>query len=219
MVESDSFFYRALCPGSRDFPMGRQEGTVVQLEKKSLFKTIISRPTLTILRGVIMKVGTVFDRILDGLALIAGVLLAFASLSVGAVIFSRYFLNRPLGWMIEIDEYILLHLAFLLAPWVLKKEAHVRMDVVIEHMPPRIQLTSNVVGSILGAMVCMVLTWFGTKVTWHLYQSGTLTPTYLEIPKFPLTIVIPFGSFLFMIQFLRRAYGYIRGWNAAQAEK
>jgi TRAP-type transport system small permease protein len=166
-----------------------------------------------------MKVSNVFDRVLDGLAATAGILLCLASLSVGVMIFSRYFLNRPLGWMIEINEYILLHLAFLLAAWVLRKEAHVRMDVVIEHLSPRIQLTVNIIGSILGVMVCIVLTGFGTKVTWDLYQSGTLTPTYLELPKFPFTIVIPFGSFLFMLQFLRRTYGFIRAWNTPQREK
>jgi len=161
-----------------------------------------------------MKVGTVFDRFLDGLAFLAGILLILASFGVGAVIFSRYFLNRPMGWMIEIAEYILLHLTFLLAAWVLKKEAHVRMDVVIESLNPKIRLACNVLGSIFGALVCMVLVWFGTKVTWHLYQSGTLTTTYLELPKFPLTIVIPFGSLLFMIQFIRRAHGFMKAGSA-----
>ncbi|MEJ2724764.1 MAG: TRAP transporter small permease [Deltaproteobacteria bacterium] len=164
-----------------------------------------------------MKVGTVFDRILDGLAFFAGVLLVFASFSVCAVIFSRYFLNRPLGWMIEINEYILLYLAFLLAAWVLKKDAHVKMDVVVERLNPKIQLVCNVAGSILGAIVFFVLTCFGIKVTWHLYQSGTLTPTYLELPKYPFTMVIPFGSFLFMLQFIRRAYGFIHAWGAPQS--
>ena len=157
-----------------------------------------------------MKIGTIFDRFLDVLAVLAGILLVCASFGVGVMIFSRYFLNRPMGWMIEIAEYILLHLTFLLAAWVLKRDAHVKMDVVVEFLGPRIRLFLNVFGSILGAMVCIVLVWFGTKVTWHLYQSGTLTPTYLEVPKFPLTIVIPFGSLLFMIQFIRRAYGFIR---------
>ena len=165
-----------------------------------------------------MKIGTIFDRFLDGLAVLAGILLVSASFGVGVMIFSRYFLNRPMGWMIEIAEYILLHLTFLLAAWVLKREAHVKMDVVIEFLSPRIRLFCNVFGSILGAMVCIVLIWFGTKVTWHLYQSGTLTTTYLEVPKYPLTIVIPFDSLLFMIQFIRRAYGFIKAASAPGSE-
>ncbi len=166
-----------------------------------------------------MKIGTIFDRFIDALAFIAGVLLVLASFGVGFMIFSRYFLNRPLGWVIEIDEYILLLLAFLLAAWVLKRDAHVKMDVVVEHLPPRIRLVCNVVGAILGAMVCLVLTWFGTKVTWHLYQSGTLTPTYLELPKYPFVAVIPFGSLLFMIQFIRRACGFIRTSDATKIKE
>jgi C4-dicarboxylate transporter DctQ subunit len=166
-----------------------------------------------------MKVGTIFDRFLDGLAFLAGILLVLASFGVFAMILSRYFLNRPMGWMIELAEYVLLYMSFLLAAWVLKKEAHVRMDVLVESLNPRIRLVCNVFSSILGAMVCMVLVWFGTKVTWHLYQSGTLTTTYLEIPKFPLSIVIPFGSLLFMIQFIRRAYGFIKTGSELGEEK
>lgn len=166
-----------------------------------------------------MKVGTMFDRFLDGLAFLAGILLVLASFGVAAMIASRYFLNRPLGWMIEIAEYILLYMSFLLAAWVLKKDAHVKMDVVVEFLSPRIRLVCNVFSAILGAMVCIVLVWFGTKVTWHLYQSGTLTTTYLEVPKYPLAIVIPFGSLLFMIQFIRKAYGFIKAGSAAGGEK
>ena len=166
-----------------------------------------------------MKVGTMFDRFLDGLVVIAGIMLVFASFGVAAMIASRFFLNRPLGWMIEIAEYILLYMSFLLAAWVLKKDAHVKMDVVVEHLGPRIQLVCNVFSSILGAMVCMVLVWFGTKVTWQLYQSGSLTTTYLEVPKYPLAIVIRFGSLLFMIQFIGRAYGFIKDGSEPGGEK
>ena len=100
-----------------------------------------------------------------------------------------------------------------------EKDAHVKMDVVIEHLSPRIKWVCNVFSSILGAMVCMVLVWFGTKVTWQLYQSGTLTTTYLEVPKFPLAIVIPFGSLLFMIQFIRKAYGFVKAGIEPGGEK
>ena len=166
-----------------------------------------------------MKLGIIFDRFLDALVVLSGILLVFASFGVAAMIVSRSLLNRPLGWMIEIAEYILLYMAFLLAAWALKKDAHVKMDVVIEHLSPRIQWVCNVLSSILGAMVCMVLVWFGTKVTWQLYQSGTLTTTYLEVPKFPLAIVIPFGSLLFMIQFIRKAYGFVKAGIEPGGEK
>lgn len=160
-----------------------------------------------------MKVMNVFDRTLDVLFVLSGVLLSFASLSVGAMIFSRYFLNRPMGWIIEINEYILLHLAFMMAAWVLRKEAHVKMDIVFDQLGPRLQVALNIMSSIVGAAVCFVLTWFGAKVTWQLYLKKSLTTTYLEIPKWPLTIVIFFGSFLLMVQFIRRISGFQQAWR------
>ncbi|MFZ0449160.1 MAG: TRAP transporter small permease [Desulfatiglandaceae bacterium] len=160
-----------------------------------------------------MKVSTVFDRTIDVLFVVSGVMLAFASLSVGAMVFSRYFLNRPLGWIIEINEYILLHIAFLTPAWVLRKEAHVKMDILFDVLGPKLQMILNLFSSLLGAAVCLVLTWFGVEVTLHLYQAKTITPTYLQIPKYPLTCVIFFGSFLFMIQYLRRANGFLKAFR------
>ncbi len=164
-------------------------------------------------KGVAMKVMTAFDRLLDGLFVIAGIMLAFSSLSVGAMIFSRYFLNRPLGWVVEVNEYILLHITFLTAAWVLRKDAHVKMDIVFASLSLRLQRILELFSSILGATVCFILTWFGIKVTWELYQANTYTTTYLEIPKSPLMLVMIFGSLLFMVQFLRKACGSLKAFG------
>ena len=157
-----------------------------------------------------MTISAIFDRILDILFAVAGVILAIASLSVGAMVFSRYFFNEPLGWIIEVNEYILLHLAFLTPAWVLRNEGHVKMDIVFDMLGPKTQLVLNIFASIMGAVVCLVLTWFALVVTLGLYKAKTITPTLLELPKWPLVIVIVLGSFLFMIQYLRRTVGFLK---------
>jgi hypothetical protein len=67
------------------------------------------------------KAGLFFDRILDFFFVLAGILLAFSALSVAMAIVSRYFFNRPWGWVVEISEYILLYITFLVSARVLKK--------------------------------------------------------------------------------------------------
>jgi C4-dicarboxylate transporter DctQ subunit len=157
-----------------------------------------------------MKSKTKFDRLLDYLAAVAGVMLAFAALSVSVQVFSRYFLGRPMGWLVEINEYILLHIAFLVAAWVLRQEGHVRMDIVLTQLKRKTQLRVEIATSILSIMVCIVLTFFGMKVTWDLYKTGHMTISVMEIPKCTITPIIFVGSFLLMIQFIRRTRGFLR---------
>jgi TRAP-type C4-dicarboxylate transport system permease small subunit len=129
------------------------------------------------------------------------------------MVFSIYFLNRPLGWIVEINEYIILYTAFLVAAFVLRQEGHVKMDIVAERFPLKVQLAINIITSIVSTVVCGIFTWFGAKVTWQLYLKKTLTATVLELPKYFFTIVIFLGSFLLVIQFIRRTYGFIETWR------
>lgn len=163
-----------------------------------------------------MKAKKKFDRLLDYLAAVAGVLLAFAALSVSVQVFSRYFLGRPMGWLVEINEYILLHIAFLVAAWVLRQEGHVKMDIVLRQLKPKMQLRVEIATSVLSILVCIVLTFFGMKVTWDLYKSGHMTISVMEIPKCTVTPVIFVGSFMLMIQFIRRTRGFIQDWKNLQ---
>jgi TRAP-type C4-dicarboxylate transport system permease small subunit len=141
-----------------------------------------------------------FDRIIDLLASLAGGLILFMMLSICIDVVLRYFLNRPLTWGVEISEYILLWSTLLSVAWVLKIEGHVKILV-------------NTITSILGAITCLVLLWYGTKVSWEFFERGTITNTILELPSAPLFAIIPIGSFLLFIQFLRRSYGYLKSWK------
>jgi len=154
-----------------------------------------------------------FDRIIDLLASLAGGLILFMMLSICIDVVLRYFLNRPLTWGVEISEYILLWSTLLSVAWVLKIEGHVKIDLVVNRLNPRNQCLVNTITSILGAITCLVLLWYGTKVSWEFFERGTITNTILELPSAPLFAIIPIGSFLLFIQFVRRSYGYLKSWK------
>lgn len=162
------------------------------------------------------KLANFFDRIIDLMTVVAGILLICALLMVSGAIASRYFLGRPIGWVVEITEYIILYIAFLVAAWVLKKEEHVKMDMVLNQLNRRAQSLLNVITSAISTIVCFIIIWFGTKVARELYQTGYFTPTLLELPKFLIIGIIPLGSVLLFIQFVRRTYNYWKSWRASR---
>jgi TRAP-type C4-dicarboxylate transport system permease small subunit len=155
------------------------------------------------------KLVGVVDRVIDGMALISGLLLLFMMFCICFDVILRYFFSRPFAWSIEITEYILLYVTFLGAPWLLKKEGHVKVDVILNQLGKRAQTALNIITSLLGMMVCFILMYYGAQTTLdHLARRIPVIKS-LEVPKFILLAVIPFGSTFLAFQFLRRIY---RSW-------
>ncbi len=160
---------------------------------------------------LLRKASALFDSTLGVFAFFAAILLAFIMLSVSAEVVARYFLGHPLIWVIEVTEFALVWITFLGAAWVLKREAHVVMDIVLTRLEPGTQALVNIITSVIGVAICLVLTGYGAFVTWDLYQREQFIPTILRPPSHILFAIIPIGSFMLFIQFLRRTYGYILG--------
>jgi len=168
---------------------------------------------------LLAKAGTLFDRTVNYLAFVAAVLIIFTMLSVGAEVVMRYFLHRPMIWVMEVTEIILLFITFLGTAWLLRREGHVKVDIVLGHLNPRAQALLGIISSIIGIIVCIVLVWYGIQVSYDYTQGGLYEPTLLELPKGPLLAIIPVGSFLLLIQFVRRTYGYLQHFRASPNEE
>ncbi len=146
----------------------------------------------------------IFDRILDLSASLVGILLIFMMLFVGTGVVMRYFLRQPLAGLVEITEIGLLYICFLGAAWVLKENGHVRMDIVVIRLKPRGQMTLDIMSSIIGVIVSLVLIWYGIRVSWDAFQRGIYDWATIETPIAVILAIIPAGSFLLLIEFLRK---------------
>ena len=131
-------------------------------------------------------------------------------LAIFADVTLRYFLDRPITWAFEATEYSLLYITFLGTAWLLKREGHVKLDLVLNWLEPRAQTYLNVITSILLAIVCLFLVWYGAHATWDNFQRGVLSVKYYSLPKFAFLAVIPVGGFFLFVQSVKRTYSYLR---------
>jgi TRAP-type C4-dicarboxylate transport system permease small subunit len=152
------------------------------------------------------KAGKMYDRLLDFFAVLAGIIAAFVTLAVCAGILTRYLLNYPIAWVIEISEYSLLYMTFLSAAWVLKHNQHVSVDLIYNRLGNRNKAIADLFTSIMGGLVFVIIVIYGIKVTYGQYVTKYFTPTFLEAPKFVITMIIPVSAFLLFIQILRKIY-------------
>ena len=168
---------------------------------------------------LLTKLTSILDRAIDCLAVIAAVILVWVILWVCAEVVMRYFLNRPLIWVVEVSEISLLYITFLGTAWVLKREGHVKMEIVLNRLRPRTQALLGIMSSIIRIGICCILVWYGAQVTWDHWLRGAYRYTVLETPNYLVLLIIPIGSFLLFIQFLRRTYKYFGEFRAPPEPK
>ena len=146
-----------------------------------------------------------FDRVLKLAANLGMFVLFLMMVAVCWEVFSRYFLGRGTIWVIEFSEYALLYMTFLGAAWLLHKDGHVEMDILVAALRPESRRAIKSVTSVACALVCLVLAWSGADVALDYLQRGLHRPTLIAPPAFPLFAIIPIGFFLLFVQFLIRA--------------
>lgn len=172
------------------------------------------------LRGSLRKKFTaVFDCVLGGAALFAAIIIAYLIISVTLDVCMRYFLNSPQAWVPESASYGMLFITFLGAAWVLKRGKHVNIEIVLNWLKPRDQSMLNLITSVISAFLFILITCISIWVTWDSFARNIWINSALEPPRGAILIIIPIGSFLLSIQFIRRAYNYWSSWKESKAKK
>ena len=160
-----------------------------------------------------------FDRAIGVLGILGVFILAFLLVFTNYEVVGRYLLNRPAAWSLEIIEYGMLYLTFLGTAWLLREDEHIKMDVVNQQLRPSVRVWINTITSAIAAISCLIITWYGIKACWGFYEKGQYFAAYLEPPKWIIVGIVPVGTFLLFIQFLRRTCGYLKSRRVSFEER
>jgi TRAP-type C4-dicarboxylate transport system permease small subunit len=143
-----------------------------------------------------------FDRLEEALGYLSGAILAFTMVVVAVDVVARFLLNNPIAWATETSEYALLFLTFFGASWVLRKEGHVRMDIVISSLREKPKAILNTITAAIGAFLWLIIAIFAAKAAWESFELGYVFYTPLRTPKYIVLGVIPVGSFWLFVRSL-----------------
>jgi TRAP-type C4-dicarboxylate transport system permease small subunit len=157
------------------------------------------------------KLLSIFDRTMNGMAFLAGVILIFIMLSVCMEVILRDVFSTPQMWVTQVTECLLLYITFLGSAWLLREEGHVKVDILLSRLRPRTGAFLGIISSFIGVIVSVVITICGSTLTWRYLVKGMYTPTVMEIPLAAILVIIPVGSLMLLIQFIRRTCRFIAG--------
>ena len=93
-------------------------------------------------------------------------------------------LPQGLAWSNEISELMLYLITMCVAPWLLRQGQHIRVDIVLQALPPQLAWYFEWLGDLIGLACCIVIAWYGTQAAWSSYLSGAVKQSPEIAPRF-----------------------------------
>jgi len=152
------------------------------------------------------RVSQAYGRLLDGLMLLACLLLLAMTLLIGADVIGRNAGRGGIPWSGEVSEDILYLITLLAAPWLLRRGQHIRVDILLRAVPPRVGWLLEWAGDLLGLACSAYFVWYGWTVLATSYRAGAISIKTLVTPEWWLLTPLPLGFALLAIEFIFRMY-------------
>lgn len=161
-----------------------------------------------------------YGRLLAALALLGCLLLLAMMLIIVADVALRNLalpgMPGSLAWSNEISELLLYLITMSVAPWLLRQGQHIRVDIVLQALPPRVAWSLEWVGDLLGLACCVVLAWYGAQATLSSYLSGAVNIKTLVTPEWWSLLPLPVVFVLLAIEMFFRMVRLQQGERAAR---
>jgi C4-dicarboxylate transporter DctQ subunit len=159
----------------------------------------------------------IIDRSLEALCrfgTMIGALLVIATMVVvGYSVMMRYVFGEPQVWTDELVSFWLVAIVTLGAADVLRRDGHIRIDLLTEHLPPHVQGWVDVWGLLSVILLSAVLTISGWEMVTFSRKVGLLSEGYLELPLWIPQSLVPIGFALMGLAALHRLIQRLRAWK------
>jgi len=157
---------------------------------------------------VIGRLSAAYGRLLAGLALAGCAVLLLMMLVICADVFLRNVRIVPgmLGveWANEVTEYALYLITMLTAPWLLRQGMHIRIDVLLRALPPRLAWYCEWAADLIALACCAAIAFYGFKVVLARQATGDMIVKVLSVPEWWLLAPLPAAFALLAIEVLFR---------------
>jgi TRAP-type C4-dicarboxylate transport system permease small subunit len=155
----------------------------------------------------VRTLGRAYRGLLHAGAVTAAVLLGVMTLLVTLDVVARNLRLGTLPWILDVSEYSLPLATFLVAPWLLHRAEHVRLDVVVTALPRGVGRALDRIADVLGLAVSGVFVVYGMRTIAGSLQQGSMIIKSLVFPEWWLYVPVPVCFALLGIEFVRRLVG------------
>jgi TRAP-type mannitol/chloroaromatic compound transport system permease small subunit len=114
---------------------------------------------------------------------------------------SRFAFNLSSNAMLEIQWYLFSATFLFCAAYVLKKNEHIRIDVVTGRFSDRVQNWIDVFGILVFLLpMAIMIAWLSWPVFMNAWNSGEMSPNPGGLIRWPVRLMMPIGFALLILQ-------------------
>jgi TRAP-type mannitol/chloroaromatic compound transport system permease small subunit len=121
-------------------------------------------------------------------------------ISAGNAVIRKLFDVSSNAWL-EVQWYLFAAIFLLCAGYVLKRNEHVRIDVISSRFSKRGQTWIDIIGFVLFLLpVTLLITWLSWPLFWRAYESGEMSQNAGGLIRWPVFLLLPVGFALLTLQ-------------------
>ena len=147
-----------------------------------------------------------FDRLLNVMAALAGMILVFITAAVCYTIAMRFLFTQTTIWIIPMTEYALLWIVFLGTTWLLRERGHITTDLIYTHLRKKDKHSLDCAMFTIGGLASAAMVFLGVVHVCECIIGSVTDVRAITVPKTAVFIIIPIGSLLLAVQFFRMAW-------------
>lgn len=132
--------------------------------------------------------------IVTAMAALAGLSLVAMSLWTSVEVVLRYVFFAPTIWAYDLSEYALLWATFLAAPWVMRENGHVAIEVFVEMLPANGQRIVGSIALLVAAAICCAFVAATADTVIDFFRRGLYFAKPWSVPQWSVYAIIPIGS-------------------------
>ena len=151
--------------------------------------------------NILLRISSAIDSINEHIGKWAAwlTLIAVIICTVNAIV--RYTVNMSSNAWLEMQWYLNAAMFLLVASYALKKNAHVRIDVIISKLSPRTQAWIDIIGALLFLIpVSLIIAWYSWPALVNSYDIGEMSSDPGGLIRWPMRLVIPVAFSLLILQ-------------------
>ena len=143
-------------------------------------------------------------------------LLGAMAMLIGLVqVIGRYVAPRyAISWAEEVIVYLIVWGIMLAASQLVRTDGHVRPDLVLRAVSPRIQRWMEVINCVAAIAFCAGLAWYGWSIVVTSWQLDERSLSDLQFPMWLYSAAVPTGALLMTGRYLIRLYRYLFAFDA-----
>jgi TRAP-type C4-dicarboxylate transport system permease small subunit len=111
------------------------------------------------------------------------------------------------GQAFSFIEYGVLYILMLGAPWLVRRRAHILIELVTAVLPARARAVYSRGVAALAALICAVLAWYGAELALDDYLEGAVDVRVGDFDRWMVMVAMPIGFGLMAVEFARFVFG------------